>query len=212
MTIFRDHPQLLPLYLTEEAQVCALVSEAIHGATRLHVRRMLRGGYSLRSAAGPVRVPGLTDERELWWAERCAYAYVLTKRVRLSFDPARPFLPWFLTITRHLMIESHRAGASRLELPGDDLLHHLVERSAADTLSPEDQLLENERVAEVARAAALLAPREREVFELRHRAGLKLREVAERTGLSISKILTSERRIADLFLAELGRPEWEGVP
>lgn len=213
MCLFQQYPELLRLYLTDDEQVDPLVEEALTTYAAGSLRRLLVGGFSIRSEGASVRVAGIRDPRELLWAERCAFAYVLTRRVRDSYDPARPFLPWFLTITRHLLIDAHRAASGRDALPGDEALHALVEASSVnDAFTPELAALERERAEQIARATTLLEPREREVFELRHRTGLRLREVAERTGLSISKILTSERRIAAVFAAELGLELCEGSP
>lgn len=81
----------------------------------------------------------------------------------------------------------------------DHVRRDLVRRRAAEVLARGDvrlggaadqALLARELRAAATRAIAALPPAEREVVELRHRSGLKFREIAERLGRPLGTVLT----------------------
>lgn len=83
----------------------------------------------------------------------------------------------------------------------DHLRRDLVRRRAALVLArderaapaADERLLARELHAAVRRAVAALPPALREVVDLRHRAGLKFREIAERLGRPLGTVLTQMR-------------------
>jgi RNA polymerase sigma factor (sigma-70 family) len=83
----------------------------------------------------------------------------------------------------------------------DHLRRDLVRRRAAVVLArderaapaADERLLARELHEAVRRAVAGLPPAQREVVDLRHRAGLKFREIAERLGRPLGTVLTQMR-------------------
>ena len=83
----------------------------------------------------------------------------------------------------------------------DHLRRDLVRRRAALVLArderaapaADERLLARELHEAVRRAVAGLPPSQREVVDLRHRAGLKFREIAERLGRPLGTVLTQMR-------------------
>jgi RNA polymerase sigma-70 factor (ECF subfamily) len=83
----------------------------------------------------------------------------------------------------------------------DHLRRDLVRRRAAMVLArdervapaADERLLARELHEAVRRAVAGLPPAQREVVDLRHRAGLKFREIAERLGRPLGTVLTQMR-------------------
>jgi RNA polymerase sigma-70 factor (ECF subfamily) len=83
----------------------------------------------------------------------------------------------------------------------DHLRRDLVRRRAASLLSlnepkapaADERLLARELQEAVRRAIADLPPAQRDVVDLRHRGGLKFREIAERLGRPLGTVLTQMR-------------------
>jgi RNA polymerase sigma-70 factor (ECF subfamily) len=77
---------------------------------------------------------------------------------------------------------------------------------AGDERTPagaDERLLATELRDAVRRAIAALPPTQREVLELRHEAGLKFREIAERLGRPLGTVLTQMRAALEKISAAL---------
>jgi RNA polymerase sigma-70 factor (ECF subfamily) len=109
--------------------------------------------------------------------------------IRHTYDPARPFGPWIVTIARRRLIDRVRARArraareTRLEpvheaLPGDD---------AAD---PEI----GAELPQLHRALAGLPPSQRRVIELLKLGEMSLKEAAAATGMSTGALKVATHR------------------
>jgi RNA polymerase sigma factor (sigma-70 family) len=93
----------------------------------------------------------------------------------------------------------------------DHLRRDLVRRRAASVLGRDERtapaadqgLLARELQEAVQRAVADLPPAQREVVDLRHRSGLKFREIAERLGRPLGTVLTQMRAALEQIAAEL---------
>lgn len=107
------------------------------------------------------------------------------------FDPGRGTpAGWLFGIVRHAVADWWRR-APRQAAPRDPLDHEQLADERADTLlaaasprSPEQALLEEDRLHEVGRALAVLSDHERETLALRFGAELKAREIGEVLGVS----------------------------
>jgi RNA polymerase sigma-70 factor, ECF subfamily len=115
-----------------------------------------------------------------------------------------PFYPWLRAIAwdkliemnrRHIAAErrSVRREADRLDLSGDSELI-LVNRLAAATRTPNEQLIQREITARVRRAIEGLKPLDREVVVLRHLEELSFPETAAVLRLSEGAVYTRYRR------------------
>ena len=117
----------------------------------------------LRSRFGPL--PMLED-----CVQECLLA---VHQARHTYDPRRPFRPWFFTIVRHKTIDMLRRQVKREdgELPGVE--------EASPAVDPADQL-------ETGRALDALKPQFREALLLTKLEGLTVPEAADRCGVSES--------------------------
>lgn len=97
-------------------------------------------------------------------------------------DRAHP-APWLFTVCRTKAIDLLRRGG-RMEAHAQE---DLAQRASADPPAEEMAAL-REGVSEVERLLALLPPREREVLRLKFQEGLRYKEIAAVTGLSVSHV------------------------
>lgn len=115
-----------------------------------------------------------------------------------------PFYPWLRAIAWDKLIEMNRrhiaAGrrsvrreADRLDLSGDSEMI-LINRLAATTRTPNDQLIQREITARVRQAIEELKPLDREVIVLRHLEELSFPETAAVLQLSESAVYSRYRR------------------
>lgn len=115
-----------------------------------------------------------------------------------------PFYPWLRAIAWDKLIEMNRRHiaaerrsvcreADRLNLSGDSEMI-LVNRLAATTRTPNDQLIQREIAARVRQAIDRLKPLDREVIVLRHLEELSFPETAAVLQLSESAVYSRYRR------------------
>ncbi|HET9372805.1 MAG TPA: sigma-70 family RNA polymerase sigma factor [Vicinamibacterales bacterium] len=123
------------------------------------------------------------------WTDDVVQETLLTVHLaRHTYDPARPFAPWFYAILRSRFVDAarkHKRVATR-EVGADVL----PDRTPADRAAPDDDI----DVARVRASLAALPERQREVI-----VGLKyrdesVREVAARLGLSESAVKVTAHR------------------
>lgn len=130
--------------------------------------------------------------------------FTLVERLA-DFDPRRGSLrAWVLRIARNAVIDHVRARKSHLDvdalgelLPGDD--------------DPLRDLLERERLGDLAARLAGLAPEVREILALRHADGLRHREIAELLGLSEVAVKQRLSRALRALRAELNPEPAKGA-
>jgi RNA polymerase sigma-70 factor (ECF subfamily) len=110
--------------------------------------------------------------------------------VRHTYDPARPFVPWLLTIARRRAADAARRSSSRAtyETPAGVLPETF---SGPGTKIEQDS--SDDRTA-IADALAELAPGQREAVEVLKVRGLSLKEASELTGKSVSALKTNVHR------------------
>jgi RNA polymerase sigma factor (sigma-70 family) len=132
---------------------------------------------------------GFVGRRVGWaeWAEDVVQDVLLTvHRARASYDPARPFAPWFYAIASSRLVDALR---SRRRLSMREVVdEEAVARRAApsvDTHALSDTL---------AHAVAGLPRVQREVVSLLKYEDLSVREVARRLGMSEAAVKTTAHR------------------
>ncbi len=103
---------------------------------------------------------------------------------RRRFDPARPLLPWLLTIARRLCIDRSRRRGPRFH----DLLDD--ERLADDGIPADDRLDQKETVSLLSKALDTLPEGQREAVVLHHVEGLAYKEVAEVLEVPMGTVMT----------------------
>ena len=178
------------------------------------VARFLRGGFVFESGGATVRYAGAPSEFHLEDWVHDVFIRAFADGARDQYDGLRPYGPYLQRIARNLVIDELRRKEHQLrthveELPEpEEVAAYATERPP----SPESEAERRQLTAHVDTYVSSLPPREREVYRLRFVEGLDQREVAERAGLSASKVKTSERRIRAGFYDYLQALGWLDDP
>jgi RNA polymerase sigma-70 factor (ECF subfamily) len=122
-------------------------------------------------------------------------------RARHTYDPSRPFAPWFWALAGHCLTDTWRKvqRTARREITQADLGDHAGPDEADDGA--------DERAA-VRAAVARLPARQRRVVELMKLEQRSVREVALILGMSESAVKVTAHRAYKKLRRELG--EWDG--
>jgi RNA polymerase sigma-70 factor (ECF subfamily) len=121
--------------------------------------------------------------------------------VRHTFDPARPFMPWLMTITARRIADAARRLSSRAA--NETTVETMPETfSGDDTKSAQDTSDDHEAIQ---MALATLPHGQREAIELMKLQGLSLQEAAERTGKSVPALKVTVHRAIKAMRAALER-------
>jgi RNA polymerase sigma-70 factor (ECF subfamily) len=103
---------------------------------------------------------------------------------RDRFDPARPVLPWLLTVARYVCLDrlrrDRREAIAAMEPDG----------CAFEGATAEDALGEREQLVRLSRALEALPEGQREVVAMFHLDGLAYREIAEALDVPIGTVMT----------------------
>jgi RNA polymerase sigma-70 factor (ECF subfamily) len=122
--------------------------------------------------------------------------------IRHTYDPARPFGPWLLTIARRRVIDQLRRRSRRLAREAPEAA---VERAeAADELGPLAATIRLVEVRAVRAAVAGLPPRQREAVRLLRLEQLPLDEAATASGQSIGALKVACHRALKSLQRVLG--------
>lgn len=110
-----------------------------------------------------------------------------------QYDPARPFLPWALTIARHRVIDHHRTRQRR----GRHFSATTVERLAAvcEKTMPGAVTDEHDRVTALRSCVKQLPANHQRVLGLRYHADMPCAKIAERMGTSCNAIFLMLSRV-----------------
>ena len=120
-------------------------------------------------------------------------------KVRATYDPARPFMPWLLAIARNRLADSARRYARRD-------VHEVAVEDLAVTFSDESANTMTEAYGdpEALRQAILeLPPGQRTAIELLKLREMSLKEAAAATGTSIGALKISTYRAMDALRKKL---------
>jgi RNA polymerase sigma factor (sigma-70 family) len=109
---------------------------------------------------------------------------------RATYDPARPFKPWLMTIAHNRMVDQARRNARRTanEVAVDE---YPTDVADADAGAAADRYGDPE---ELRRAIRVLPKGQRSAVELLKLREMSLKEAAEATGMSISALKVSVHR------------------
>jgi RNA polymerase sigma-70 factor, ECF subfamily len=137
------------------------------------------------------------------WLEDVVQEVLITvHRVRHTYDPARPFAPWFYAIVNSRLIDALRAKkrVGAREVADDDLLAaHPAPGPARDADVRET----------LARAVAGLPRVQREIVSLLKYEDLSVRDVARRLGMSEGAVKASAHRGYKLLRRTVGLADVE---
>lgn len=111
---------------------------------------------------------------------------------------------WLLTIARNEMIDRFRSQqrANTIWLEDVDF--------AASDLSPEQQMIEDERWQQLQALVQSLNERQREIFVLRYMLGWKVKHIAAHLGLEENTVSVNLRRILQRLQAEVQNQDQGG--
>ncbi len=200
MTPLEENRTLLEAFRRGEPEALGAVFEG-YGP---RIATILRHGFVFRSGGRSCRYRGARSTFDLEDRLHDVFARAFSDRARLGYDGLTPYERYLGAIARNLIIDDFRKKEHALvDYAYLDETSATVDDTSglapnvpvdAGTAAADRQLAEL-----VGRFRATLGPRERSVYECRFDGGLEHAAIAERTGLTESKIKTSERRIRERF-------------
>ncbi|WP_281806320.1 sigma-70 family RNA polymerase sigma factor [Methylocystis echinoides] len=110
--------------------------------------------------------------------------------VRHTFDPARPFMPWLMTIATRRMIDAARRRTARSS--NETTVDIMPETFSGDAAKNEQEISDDQDA--IRRALAQLPDGQREAVELMKVQGLSLQEASAATGKSVASLKVSVHR------------------
>ncbi len=112
-------------------------------------------------------------------------AFMAAHRARGSFDPERPFFPWFYRILRNRCLNFIRTRSKRGEISMDVLVEKECGRPRPDTV-----VMNREDSNALWKALFGLSEEHREIIVLRNFQGLSYRELSEALGISEGTVMS----------------------
>jgi RNA polymerase sigma factor (sigma-70 family) len=184
------------------------------------IAALLRRGFGFQTSGNRrVQFRGLRETFDLEDLLQEVFRRAFAVRARSNYDGLRSYKAYLGAIARNVVIDTYQANARRLERYGfeeiestaqeqdwsaaDDALCDTGETSVSGNPELDAETRELRRLVE--RFRGTLREREAEVFRLRFGQRLTHDAVAERTGLSPSKIKTAEGRIRKAMLKFMHR-------
>lgn len=180
------------------------------------VGRVLRFGFVFSSQGRRCRFRGLSSAFDVEDRLQEVFARAFSERARQGYDGVSDYQAYILRIARNLVIDDYRSRRQALLEYFEEVPEEVQDRPFAVATEPlegigirsgqpEADARAEELVRLVAAFADGLPDRERQVLDLRFRVGLEQQEIASRTGLSSSRIKTSELRIRREFFRFMKR-------
>jgi RNA polymerase sigma-70 factor (ECF subfamily) len=160
-----------------------LMARAQQGDARAYEELLQRLAREARGFVG--RRVGWTD----WVEDVVQDALLAVHRARRTYDPARPFAPWFYAIVNSRMVDALRVRkrvATREVVDGDALARQPAAAAVAGRSADVSEAL--------ARAVSNLPRVQREVVSLLKYEDLSVRDVAQRLGMSEAAVKTTAHR------------------
>ena len=139
------------------------------------------------------------------WGEVAQEVFLNGFRSLASFDTSRPFENWIATIAVRRCHDYWRSHAKRGVLEIESRGELLEVASAAASLEEfERQTKRDEMLSILREAMDKLRPDERELLDMIYLEGMKLKNVAEELGLSLSNVKVKAMRTREKLRAVLG--------
>lgn len=124
-------------------------------------------------------------------------------RLRRTYDPARPFGPWLVTIARRRVIDRFRRGARRRAR--ETALTPAHETSAAESTNHREESADH---FVLRKAIDSLPPSQREAIRLLKLEEMSLKEASTASGMSIGALkIATHRALKSLKLMFAGRAD-----
>lgn len=126
--------------------------------------------------------------------------------VRATYDPARPFIPWLLAITRNRLADGarrySRVGAHEVAVDDLDVTFSSERTNTLQTEYGDPEAL--------TRAIADLPPRQRTAVEMLKLQEMSLKEAASASGTSVGALKVAAHRAMDALRRKLKRDDDQG--
>lgn len=176
------------------------------------VAGFLRAGFSFESGGKRCRFKGARTELDLEDRVHEVFLKAFSENARLNYDGLTPYKTYLFTITRNSVIDDFRRKEHALIEYTIDERPEAADTSTADATDPiaghvapsgdpEKDRQSAELVALVQNFKKTLSEREKQIYTLRFEQELEHKDIAHQTGLSPSKIKTSEGRIRSQFFS-----------
>jgi RNA polymerase sigma-70 factor (ECF subfamily) len=139
-------------------------------------------------------------------AEEAAQETFLRAYTRLaSYDPARSFKTWLLSIAHHHCIDRlRRRRLNFLSLDEEPALDTAAWRSAAPT--PEETAMRRERDGEIQALLDLLPAKDRSALVMRYWYDLSYDEIAQATATTVSAVKSRLHRAREALAGQVSKP------
>lgn len=121
--------------------------------------------------------------------------------VRHTYDPARPFFPWLMTIAKRRIADTARRISSRAS--NETTVEKMPETFAGDETKSAHETSDDHEALQVALSS--LPQSQREAIELMKIQGLSLQEASERTGKSVAALKVTIHRAIKTMRQSLDR-------
>jgi RNA polymerase sigma factor (sigma-70 family) len=193
VTLFLDHPELLPGFRDGDARVLERVYWAYVERTEATVRARLRDIFRVAAAASDVA--DLVQE---------TFARAFSERARLGYDGTRPYAPLIATIARNLVVDHARRH-------GREVAVEEVPDTPPEPESEPEPWAEPAIVRAVESYLATLDPELKRVHERRYVHCESQEDAARALGTTRQRVRTLERKLRD-GLAEYLRNQDSGAP
>lgn len=123
-----------------------------------------------------------------------------------SFDPKYNFSTWLITISKNIQIDKFRSKNPTHFPAATDASKDQIKKIADDALSPEDQLIREQNLAELLLNIKRLKPDYREVIHLRYFQELSYNEISETLEESLStvkvRLLRARKLLAEIITTQ----------
>jgi RNA polymerase sigma factor (sigma-70 family) len=174
------------------------------------VAQVLKHGFAFKSRGRPCRYKGTRSGFELEDRIHEVFLRAFSEKARLNYDGLTPYTSYLRSIAKNMIIDEFRrkehsmtdysvdvSEAADLEKLGS--VANPLHGEVASTGHPLYDTESKELAAKVVEFTGQLATREQLIFRLRFQQELEHQEISAQTGLSASKIKTSEQRIRIMF-------------
>ena len=163
------------------------------------VAKLLRLGFAFHSEGRQCRFHGVQTEFDLEDRLHDVFARAFGEKARLGYDGLTPYATYLRTIAKNLIIDDFRKKERALTEYSIEVVESAPAPRTESAGDPEKDASTNELASLVASFEASLSERERMIYRLRFRDELEHQDIVKKTGLSASKVKTSEKRIRVAF-------------
>lgn len=187
--------------------------EAVYRSYAPELAGLLRHGFSFRSGGRNCRFRGCASTFDLEDRMSETFLRAFSPGAREGYDGLSSYKNYLYTIAKNLVIDDFRKKERAftefsVEEPVDDPfskndMNDALAGEVVPSGAPERDLESAELVGLVGTFLEGLEGREKLVYELRFQSSMEHKDIMEKTGLSASKVKTSEKRIRERFFSFL---------